>query len=167
MSRLPFTSVSSLLVLLLTSSALLRPSLAAGPQANSGQQEPSAYKDNAGHYSQQYSPQGNTAGHADYGLGTRQGALLGNPMLSILPIVLLVGLGALILIPIAFLLFNPLGFGGGLGGGGYGVGTGPYGKKRSVGEEHIRTNMLELVSQVSNAIEKYGGLFLEKASKPK
>lgn len=131
--------------------------IAGGHQPNT---EQNAYKDNGNIYTQPqqaYAPQGNSA-HSDYGLGTRQGALLGNPLLSILPVVFIVGLGALILVPLLFLLFNPIG--GGFGGG-YGSPQGPFGKKRSVSEDFMRKNLLDIVSTVSDAIEKYGGNLLE------
>lgn len=73
--------------------------------------------------------------------------------LSFLPILLIVGLGALILIPLLFLLFTPSGFGGGFGGTGF-QGTSQFGKKRSINEiMQMKNRLIELASVVGSAIE--------------
>ncbi|KAI1307219.1 hypothetical protein HDE_00826 [Halotydeus destructor] len=107
-----------------------------------------------------YSSQANAAQAADYGIGNRQGALLGGPIGMFLPFIFLLGLGALIFIPLMFLFISPLtmGYGGNVG----------YGRKRSITEDFMsKSNLLDLVGQFSQAIEKYSSYLGDKPGKGK
>lgn len=99
-------------------------------------------------------PQQHAAQH-EWSIGNRQGALIGHPFATFLPLVFLIGLGAIILIPLVILLFSPM------GGGSYGA----YGRKRSLTDDFFRKNLMDLVVEFSDAIEKYGGSLFEKAGK--
>ena len=119
------------------------------PQTPHQHPEQAAYKD----YPQQH------AGHQSWDIGQRQGALLGHPIITFLPIILLIGVGAILLIPLLIMLFSPMSGYGGAGGG-----FGGFGKKRSITDDYMRKNLLELVVQFSDAIEKYGGSFFDTSS---
>ncbi len=99
---------------------------------------------------------GQQTGHssgAEYStVNQRQGASLGNfPMLPFLPILILVGVGALLIIPIIFLLFNTSSMGG--FGGGF-TGTSPFGKKRSINDSLIsESKLLEMINFFSSALD--------------
>jgi hypothetical protein len=99
---------------------------------------------------------GQQTGHSSSGeystVNQRQGSSLGNlPMLSFLPILILVGVGALLIIPIIFLLFNMSSIGG--FGGGF-TGTSPFGKKRSINDSLIsESKLLEMINFFSSALD--------------
>lgn len=126
------------------------------------------YKDAAG-VNWQYAPTqaGSAHGHHEkmydhhYGhMGTRQGALIGSPLYGVFPIIFLIGLAAIIIIPLLFFTFSPYGgFGGGFG-------QGAYGRKRSLMDDwdlpSVKKNLLDLVITVSEAIEKYGAMDSKK-----
>ena len=128
-------------------------------QANHAQ-----YKDAAGSQWSQYNPQPsvNQAAsqhpphHEKYEhhyVGPKQG-LVGAPFYGVFPIIFLIGLAAIIIIPLLFFTFSPYGFAGGFG-------QGAYGRKRSFDSFDVETfkrGMLDLVTTVSDAIEKYGAM---------
>lgn len=96
-------------------------------------------------------------GHHYGHVGTRQGALIGSPLYGVFPIIFLIGLAAIIIIPLLFFTFSPYGFAGGYG-------QSAFAKKRSLLDEwdgpSLKKNLLDLIVTVSEAIEKYGGPFL-------
>lgn len=102
-------------------------------------------------------------GHGHY-VGTRQGALIGSPLYGVFPIIFLIGLAAIIIIPLLFFTFSPMGFAGGYG-------QSAFAKKRSLLDEwdgpSLRKNILDLIVTVSDAIEKYGGPFLAEQANVK
>ena len=111
-----------------------------------------------------YPTQQTTQSGGEYSSGhihQRQGTSLGNlPMFSFLPILIMIGVGALIIIPILFLLFNmsPM---GGLGVGF--PGATPFGRKRSVDSPLMDQNMLlEMIASIGSVIEQHFNKFENK-----
>ena len=88
-------------------------------------------------------------------VGPKQGGMIGAPFYGVFPVIFLIGLAAIIIIPLLFFTFSPMGFGAGFG-------QGAYGRKRSLADEFdmgvFRKNMLDVIVTVSDAIEKYGGI---------
>lgn len=88
-------------------------------------------------------------------VGPKQGGMIGAPFYGVFPVIFLIGLAAIIIIPLLFFTFSPMGFGGGFG-------QGAYGRKRSLTDDldlgAFKRNMLDMIVTVSDAIEKYGGL---------
>ena len=88
-------------------------------------------------------------------VGPKQGGMIGAPFYGVFPVIFLIGLAAIIIIPLLFFTFSPMGFGGGFG-------QGAYGRKRSLADDldlgAFKRNMLDMIVTVSDAIEKYGGL---------
>jgi hypothetical protein len=88
-------------------------------------------------------------------VGPKQGGMIGAPFYGVFPIIFLIGLAAIIIIPLLFFTFSPMGFAGGFG-------QGAYGRKRSLGDDFdlgaFKRNMVDMIVTVSDAIEKYGGL---------
>lgn len=86
-------------------------------------------------------------------VGPKQGALIGSPFYGVFPVIFLIGLAAIIIIPLLFFTFSPYGFA---------YSQGQYGRKRSLVDdwdmESFKKNILELASNVGDAIDKYGGL---------
>ena len=91
--------------------------------------------------------------HEHHYVGPKQG-LVGAPFYGVFPIIFLIGLAAIIIIPLLFFTFSPYGFAGGFGQG--------YGRKRSLVDSFdvntFKRGMLDLVTTVSDAIEKYGAM---------
>lgn len=81
---------------------------------------------------------------SEYTMTQRQATSLGTTMMSFLPIFIMIGVGALLLIPIFFLLFTP-------SMGGFGIqGSSPFGKRSIDGSKQL----LELIDFFSSALEK-------------
>ena len=80
--------------------------------------------------------------------------MVGAPFYGVFPIIFLIGLAAIIIIPLLFFTFSPMGFAG--------FGQGAYGRKRSITDDldlvAFKRNMLDVIVAVSDAIEKYGGI---------
>jgi ATP-dependent Zn protease len=122
------------------------------------------YKDASGNQWSQYNPQPSTVNQAashqphhekyeHHYVGPKQG-LVGAPFYGVFPIIFLIGLAAIIIIPLLFFTFSPYGFAGGFG-------QGAYGRKRSFDSFDVNTfkrGMLDLVTTVSDSIEKYGAM---------
>ena len=100
------------------------------------------------------SPNGSPYGptHNDYTMGQRQTALA-SPLVSFLPMLVLFGIGAVIVISILYFIFNPFGLTSLLGPGLAGSPT--YGRKRSIDGSKFQQYLMELISTVSSAIDKY------------
>ena len=86
-------------------------------------------------------------------VGPKQGALIGSPFYGVFPVIFLIGLAAIIIIPLLFFTFSPYGFA---------YSQGQYGRKRSLVDdwdmESFKKQILELATNVGEAIDKYGGL---------
>lgn len=86
-------------------------------------------------------------------MGPKQGALIGSPFYGVFPVIFLIGLAAIIIIPLLFFTFSPYGFA---------YSQGQYGRKRSMVDDWDMTtfkkNILDLAVNVGDAIDKYGGL---------
>lgn len=86
-------------------------------------------------------------------VGPKQGALIGSPFYGVFPVIFLIGLAAIIIIPLLFFTFSPYGFA---------YSQGQYGRKRSLVDdwdmESFKKQILELATNVGDAIDKYGGL---------
>lgn len=86
-------------------------------------------------------------------VGPKQGALIGSPFYGVFPVIFLIGLAAIIIIPLLFFTFSPYGFA---------YSQGQYGRKRSIVDdwdmETFKKQIIELAVNVSDAIDKYGGL---------
>lgn len=110
------------------------------------QYQPNSASPNGSPYGQQ--PQQ----HHDYSMGQRQTALA-SPLVSFLPMLVLFGIGAVIVISILYFIFNPFGLTSLLG---PGLTAAPaYGRKRSIDGSKFQQYVMDLISTVSNAIEKY------------
>lgn len=85
-------------------------------------------------------------------MGPKQNALIGSPFYGIFPVIFLIGLAAIIIIPLLFWTFSPYGFA-------YGQGLG---RQRSMMDDwdmaSFKKHILELAVNVGDAIDKYGGL---------
>lgn len=91
--------------------------------------------------------------HNDYAsLGQRQTSL-SSPLVSFLPMLVLFGIGAVIVISILYFIFNPFGLTSLLSPTAYGPAG--YGRKRSLDQMPLQSYIIDLVNQVTNALEKY------------
>lgn len=81
----------------------------------------------------------------------KQGALMGNPLYGVFPVIFLIGLAALILIPLLFFVFSPYGLT---------MGQGSYAHKRSDewNMKSFKKNIVDLAANVGDAIDKYSGI---------
>lgn len=92
--------------------------------------------------------------HHDFSnIGQRQTSL-SSPLVSFLPMLVLFGIGAVIVISILYFIFNPFGLTSLLSPAAYG-GTPSYGRKRSLDQFPMQQYIMDLVTQVAAAIEKY------------
>ena len=121
------------------------------------------YKDASGTQWNQYNPQASISpsasqhqahhDHQHYMSASKQG-LVGAPFYGVFPIIFLIGLAAIIIIPLLFFTFSPYGFAAGMSSG--------YGRKRSMVDSFdvnsFKKGMLDMVTTVSDAIEKYGAM---------
>lgn len=86
-------------------------------------------------------------------VGPKQGALIGSPFYGVFPVIFLIGLAAIIIIPLLFFTFSPYGFA---------YSQGQYGRKRSLVDDWdmgtFKKQILDLAVNVGDAIDKYGGL---------
>lgn len=139
--------------------------LAIGSCQSLGSEQTAQYKDTSSSWTNNYPTvqQQQTQSHHSppaqekyehHYMGPKQGGLVGAPFYGVFPIIFLIGLAAIIIIPLLFFTFSPMGFAG--------FGQGAYGRKRSLADEFdlgpFKRNMLDLIVTVSDAIEKYGGL---------
>ena len=124
-----------------------------------------AYKESAGAWTYNPSasashvaapPQSTQPQHEKYEahyMGPKQGALIGSPFYGVFPVIFLIGLAAIIIIPLLFFTFSPYGFA---------YSQGQYGRKRSMVDDwdmaSFKKHILDLAVNVGDAIDKYGGL---------
>lgn len=82
----------------------------------------------------------------------KQGALVGNPFYGVFPVIFIIGLAALIIIPLLFFTFSPYGFA---------YSQGQYARKRSIDDfdmQWFKKHIMDLAVNVGEAMDKYGGI---------
>lgn len=108
----------------------------------------------------QYSPSQGTSpgtaynGPSDYVSGHRISGM-GSPILTLLPVLMLCGLGGMAVIFLFLTFMNPMGLGGLFGGSSYSGAQYPYGKKRSLEQNKLQQNVMNIFNQVIKAFEKF------------